>query len=150
VPLELRKLVFLDQIPVTCHGGETRNIVVHLQKSVINWTWLRIQLNLHIMWLHTVKFIAKTPKCAALAQEIGFSGSNSCNLPWWWKPQHSCAPPKECNKLDLTADPAKSSHYVTPYSKVYCENAKMRRFSSRNWYLWTKFVQLAMVVKAAT
>jgi hypothetical protein len=34
------------------------------------------------MRLQTVKFIAKKLKCAGLAQEIGFSAPNSCNLRW--------------------------------------------------------------------
>jgi hypothetical protein len=34
------------------------------------------------MCLQTVKFIVKMSKCASLAQEIGFSGPNSCSAPW--------------------------------------------------------------------
>jgi hypothetical protein len=34
------------------------------------------------MWFQIVKFIAKKPKCAGLAQEIGFSTPNSRSLPW--------------------------------------------------------------------
>jgi hypothetical protein len=33
------------------------------------------------MRLQTVKFIVKKSKCAGLAQEIGFSASNSCSMP---------------------------------------------------------------------
>ncbi len=55
------------------------------------------------MWLQTVHFIVKKSKCARLAQEIGFSAPNSCSLRGRQKAQHNCAPPKECNKLDLTA-----------------------------------------------
>ncbi len=47
------------------------------------------------MGLQTVKFIAKTSKCAGLAQEIGFSTPNSCGFPWLVKGTFSCAPPKK-------------------------------------------------------
>jgi hypothetical protein len=57
------------------------------------------------MWLHILQCIAKTSKCAGLAQEIGFSAPNSCKLAWLvkgatplWTSQQ-----KECNKLHLTA-----------------------------------------------
>jgi hypothetical protein len=33
------------------------------------------------MWLRTIKFIAKTSKCAGLAQEIGFSALKIVQLP---------------------------------------------------------------------
>jgi hypothetical protein len=33
--------------------------------------------------------------------------------------------------------------YVTPDNKMYCLKVKMCRFSSRNWFFSTKFVQLA-------
>ncbi len=47
------------------------------------------------MGLQTVKFIAKTSKCAGLAQEIGFSASNSCGFPWLVKGTFRYAPPKK-------------------------------------------------------
>ncbi len=37
----------------------------------------------------------KKSKCTSLAQEICFSSSNSCSLPWLVKAQHNCAPPKK-------------------------------------------------------
>jgi len=58
----------------------------------------------HSLWLRTVKFIAKKSKCAGLAQEIGFSASNSCSLPRLVKvTTQLCTSKKECNKLNLTA-----------------------------------------------
>ncbi len=36
---------------------------------------------------------------------------------------------------------------VTPDSKIYCEEVKMCRFSARNWFLCTKFAQLAVAGK---
>jgi hypothetical protein len=36
------------------------------------------------------------------------------------------------------------AQYVTPSSKIYWEKLKMCRFSSGNWFLCTKFVQLAV------
>jgi hypothetical protein len=36
---------------------------------------------------------------------------------------------------------------VTPDGKIYCEKVKMCRFSSGNWFSYTKFVQLAVAVK---
>ncbi len=43
----------------------------------------------------------KKSKCAGLAQEISFSASNACNLPWLVKgATHLCTSIKECNKLD--------------------------------------------------
>jgi hypothetical protein len=56
------------------------------------------------MRLQTVKFIVKKSKCAALAQEIGFSGPNSCSWPCLVKgATQLCTSKKECNKLVLTA-----------------------------------------------
>jgi hypothetical protein len=56
------------------------------------------------MWLQTIKFIATKSKCASLAQEIGFSAANSCNLLRMVKSATPlCTSQKECNKLDLTA-----------------------------------------------
>jgi hypothetical protein len=45
----------------------------------------------------------KKSKCANLAQEIGFSAPNSCNLSWLVKgTTQLCTSKKECSKLDLT------------------------------------------------
>jgi hypothetical protein len=45
----------------------------------------------------------KKSKCASLAQEIGFSAPNSCNLSWLVKgATQLCTSKKECSKLDLT------------------------------------------------
>jgi hypothetical protein len=45
----------------------------------------------------------KKPKCASLAQEIGFSAPNLCSLPWLVKgAKQLCTSKKECIKLDLT------------------------------------------------
>jgi hypothetical protein len=50
------------------------------------------------------KIIVKKPKCAGLAQEIGFSALNSSSLPWLVNgATQLCTSKKECNKLDLTA-----------------------------------------------
>jgi len=57
----------------------------------------------HLHGVHTVKFIAKKLKCANLAQEIGFSASNSCRLPWLVNgATQLCTSIKEYNKLHLT------------------------------------------------
>jgi hypothetical protein len=40
-----------------------------------------------------------------------------------------------------------SAQYVTPDSKIYCEKVKMCRFSSGNWFLCIKFMQLAVAGK---
>jgi hypothetical protein len=46
----------------------------------------------------------KKSKCAGLAEEIGFSTSNSCSLPWLVKAATQlCTPRKKSTKLDLTA-----------------------------------------------
>jgi hypothetical protein len=39
------------------------------------------------------------------------------------------------------------AEYVTPNSKIYCENVKMCRFSSGNWFFCIKFMQLAVAGK---
>ncbi len=39
------------------------------------------------------------------------------------------------------------SQYVTTDSKIYCKKVKMCRFSSRNSFFSTKFVQLAVAGK---
>jgi hypothetical protein len=42
-------------------------------------------------------------KCGSLAQEIGFSVTNSCSLLWLVKGTTKlCTSKKECNKLDVT------------------------------------------------
>ncbi len=55
------------------------------------------------MWLQTVKFIVKKSKCAALAQEIGFSAPNSCSLSWLVKgATQLCTSKKDpCKSLQL-------------------------------------------------
>jgi len=37
------------------------------------------------------------------------------------------------------------AQYVTPDSKIYCEQVNMCRFSSRNWFFCIKFVKRAVV-----
>jgi hypothetical protein len=39
------------------------------------------------------------------------------------------------------------AQYVTPDSKIHCEKVIMCRLSSGNWFLCTKFVQLAVAGK---
>jgi hypothetical protein len=39
------------------------------------------------------------------------------------------------------------AQYVTPDSKIYCEKVKMCHFSSGNWFLCTKFMQLVVAGK---
>jgi hypothetical protein len=39
------------------------------------------------------------------------------------------------------------AEYVTPDSIICCENVKMCRYSSANWFFCTKFVQLPMAGK---
>ncbi len=39
------------------------------------------------------------------------------------------------------------AQYVTLDSEIYCEKVKMCRFSSGNWFFFTKFVQLGMAGK---
>ncbi len=60
--------------------------------SVLNWSYYLGDEVLHVnlmarasppllsMQLQTVKFVAKSSKCAGLAQEIGFSAPNLCSL----------------------------------------------------------------------
>jgi len=72
---------------------------LYLANSIIECAALE---HLH-RWLQTAKFIMKNSKCVGLAQEIGFSASNSCSLPWLLKgATHLCTSKTECNKLDLT------------------------------------------------
>jgi hypothetical protein len=53
-------------------------------------------------------FNAKKSKCPGLAEEIGFSAPNSCNLEWLVEGvTQLCTSTKECNKLNLTA----AAHY---------------------------------------
>jgi hypothetical protein len=56
------------------------------------------------MLLQTVKFIVKKSKYAGLAQEIGFSGPNSCSLPWLVKVQQmlKCCPFYLVFKVEIT------------------------------------------------
>jgi hypothetical protein len=57
----------------------------------------------HLHGVHTVKFIAKKLKCDSLAQEIGFSASNSRPLPWLVKgATQMCTSIKEYNQLHMT------------------------------------------------
>jgi hypothetical protein len=51
------------------------------------------------MSLQTVNFILKKSNCAGLAQEIGFSASNSCSLPWLVNLTQVYTSKKECNKI---------------------------------------------------
>jgi hypothetical protein len=55
------------------------------------------------MWLKTGKFIVKKSKCAASAQEIGFSAPNSCSFSWVVKgATHLCTSKKDpCKSLQL-------------------------------------------------
>jgi len=78
-------------------------IVLKLLRYYDTFTHLRGSLLVLSMWLQTVKFIATKSKCASLAEEIGFSASNSCSLPWLVKgARQLCTFKKEYNKLDLT------------------------------------------------
>jgi len=49
--------------------------------------------------------------------------------------------------VSCTQNISTSAQSVTPDSKIYCEKVKMCRFSSRNWFFCTKFVQLAVAGK---
>ncbi len=63
--------------------------------SLIHWMGLRAHPPVLSMWLRSVKFIAKKPKCACLDQEIGFSLPNLCSLPWLVKGStHLCTSKK--------------------------------------------------------
>jgi hypothetical protein len=77
-------------------NGDTMN-------SIIPWKGLKAFPPVLSIWLQSVQFIAKKPKCSCLAQKIGFSAPNSCSLTWLVKGSTQlCTSKKECNKLDLT------------------------------------------------